>query len=126
MAMTISEKIIAKSAGLSSVSPGEIVTCTVDLAMIHDSSGPQRQEPRLKELGLNVWDPSKIVVISNHYVPAVDAVSANILKITRDWVKEQKIENFYDLQGICHVVLPERGHLKPGLFCVGGDSHSPT
>ncbi len=126
MGMTISEKIIAKSAGVSLVKPGEIVTCSVDIAMIHDSSGPRRQGPRLKELGLNVWDPSKIVVISDHYVPAVDTVSANILKITRDWVKEENITNFYDLQGICHIVLPERGHLKPGLFCVGGDSHSPT
>ncbi len=126
MGMTISEKIIAKSAGVNSVKPGSIVTCSVDIAMIHDSSGPRRQGPRLKELGLNVWDPSKVVVISDHYVPAVDSVSANILKITRDWVKEEKIQHFYDLQGICHIVLPERGHLKPGLFCVGGDSHSPT
>ena len=126
MGMTISEKIIARSAGVNSVKPGSIVTCSVDIAMIHDSSGPRRQGPRLKELGLNVWDPSKVVVISDHYVPAVDSVSANILKITRDWVKEEKIQHFYDLQGICHIVLPERGHLKPGLFCVGGDSHSPT
>jgi len=46
--------------------------------------------------------------------------------LTRDWVRDQDIENFYDEQGICHVVLPERGHLTPGKFCVGGDSHSPT
>ena len=126
MGMTIAEKIIARSANLSKVKPNEIVTCNVDIAMIHDSSGPRRQGPRLKELGVNVWNKEKVVVISDHYVPAVDSVSAKIQKITRDWVKEQNISNFYDMQGICHIVLPEKGHLEPGLFCVGGDSHSST
>ncbi len=126
MAMTLSEKIIAKACGRDTVTPGEIVTCQVDLAMIHDSSGPRRQAPRLKELGRNVWDPDKVVCITDHYVPAVDALSAEILKITRDWCAEQGITKFYDQQGICHIVLPERGHLHPGLFAVGGDSHSPT
>ena len=55
-----------------------------------------------------------------------DAESANILKITREWAAENGVINFYDQQGICHVVTPERGHLRPGMFAVGGDSHSPT
>lgn len=126
MGMTLSEKIIAKACGSAAVRPGEIVTCAVDLAMTHDSSGARRQWPRLKELGVGVWDPDKVVVITDHYVPAVDAVSAELLKITRDWVAEEKIPHFYDHQGICHIVLPERGHLKPGMFVVGGDSHSCT
>ncbi len=126
MGMTLSEKIIADACGQDIVRPGEIVTCKVGLAMTHDSSGARRQEPRLKELGVDVWDPNKVVVITDHYVPAVDALSAEILKITRDWVKDQGIPHFYDMQGICHIVLPERGHLHPGLFAVGGDSHSPT
>ena len=67
-----------------------------------------------------------MVVVSDHFVPAVDQQSAEILKLTREWVKDQEIEEFYDQQGICHVVLPERGHLKPGMFVVGGDSHAPT
>ncbi len=122
---TLTQKIIARAAGRESVAPGEIVTCDVDLLMFHDSSGPRRVGPRLKELGVErVWDPSKIVVVSDHYVPAVDAASAEILKYTRDWVAEQGIESFYDMQGICHVMLAEGGHLKPGMFCVGGDSHS--
>ncbi|MGE5148422.1 MAG: aconitase/3-isopropylmalate dehydratase large subunit family protein, partial [Candidatus Eiseniibacteriota bacterium] len=83
-------------------------------------------KPILDRLGAKVWDPSCVVVVSDHYVPAVDAESAAILKLTRDWVAEQGVANFYDMQGICHVVLPERGHLKPGMFVVGGDSHSPT
>jgi 3-isopropylmalate/(R)-2-methylmalate dehydratase large subunit len=123
--MTLTEKIIAKAAGKDFVKPGEIVTAKVDLAMFHDSSGPRRVAPRLKELGAKVWDPSKVVVVSDHYVPAVDLESASILKLTRDWVRENGIGAFYDMQGICHIMLAEGGHLKPGMFCVGGDSHSP-
>ncbi len=123
---TLAQKIVARAAGRDSVSPGEIVICRVDLAMIHDSGGPRRVKPILERLGVSVWDPERVVVVSDHYVPAVDADSAAILKLTRDWVKDQAIRKFYDQQGICHVVLPERGNLTPGLFVVGGDSHSPT
>ena len=126
MGLTLAEKIIARAAGQSGVTPGEIVTAKVDLAMFHDSSGPRRLKPKLERLGARPWDPDRIVVVSDHYVPAVDAESAAILKLTRDWVAEHGIRAFYDQQGICHVVLAERGHLRPGLFVVGGDSHSPT
>ncbi|MFC3227558.1 3-isopropylmalate dehydratase large subunit [Marinibaculum pumilum] len=123
---TLAERIVARAAGRDRVRPGEIVTARVDLAMIHDSGGPRRVKPMLEELGTGVWDPDRVVVVSDHYVPAVDAQSAAILKLTRDWVKAQSIRHFYDQMGICHVVLPERGHLRPGQFVVGGDSHSPT
>ena len=126
MQQTIAQKIIAKAAGADSVSAGEIVTCAVDLAMIHDSGGPRRVKPILERLGVGVWDASKIVLISDHYAPCTDAESAAILKLTREWAAEQNILNFYDQQGICHVVMPERGQLGPGMFAVGGDSHSPT
>jgi 3-isopropylmalate/(R)-2-methylmalate dehydratase large subunit len=94
--------------------------------MIHDSGGPRRLKPMLERLGAKLWDPSKVVLITDHYVPAYDEESRRIIRITRDWVREAGIDNFHDEQGICHVVLPERGHLKPGMFAVGGDSHSPT
>ncbi len=126
MGMTLAEKIIARAAGRDSVRPGEVVTCKVDLAMMHDSGGPRRVKPILERLGAGVWDPQKVVVVSDHFVPAVDAESAAILDLTRKWTAAHGIGNFYDMQGICHVVLPERGHLKPGMFVVGGDSHSPT
>jgi len=126
MGMTLAEKLCAQAAGASSVTPGEIVTAKVDLAMVHDSSGPRRLAPKLAEIGAEVWDPSKVVVITDHYVPAVDAESAAILDLTRKWVAEKGVEAFYDMQGICHIVLPERGHLKPGMFVAGGDSHSTT
>lgn len=126
MGATLAEKIIAKAAGRSSVSPGEIVTCAVDLAMMHDSGGPRRVQPILERLDAKVWDVNKVVLVSDHYVPAVDAESAAILDLTRKWAVANDIKNFYDMQGICHVVVPERGHLSPGMFVVGGDSHSPT
>ncbi len=126
MGQTLAEKIIARAAGREHVSPGEIVTCSVDLAMMHDSGGPRRIKPILEKLGVEVWDADRIVVVSDHFVPAVDVQSAEILNLTRKWVAAQGIKNFYDMQGICHVVLPERGHLAPGMFVVGGDSHSPT
>jgi 3-isopropylmalate/(R)-2-methylmalate dehydratase large subunit len=126
VASTLVEKIIARASGLSSVAPGDIVTCKVDLAMFHDSSGPRRVGPRMRELGASVWDPSKVVVVTDHYTPAVDLESAAIQKLTREWVKENKVGTFYDQQGICHIVLAEGGHLRPGMFCAGGDSHSTT
>jgi 3-isopropylmalate/(R)-2-methylmalate dehydratase large subunit len=126
MGATLAEKIIAKAAGRTRVKPGEFVTCAVDLAMMHDSGGPRRVKPILEKLNARVWNPDKVVVLSDHFVPAVDAMSAAILDLTRKWVAENNIKNFHDMQGICHVVLPERGHLSPGMFVVGGDSHSPT
>jgi 3-isopropylmalate/(R)-2-methylmalate dehydratase large subunit len=126
MKQTLAQKLVARAAGRKTVTPGEIVTCKVDLAMVHDSSGPRRLKPMLERLGAKVWDPSKVVVITDHYLPEYDAESRKILRIAREWVREAGVANFYDAQGICHVVLPERGHLRPGMFAVGGDSHSPT
>lgn len=126
MDQTLAEKIIARASGTESVTPGDIVTCQVDLAMIHDSGGPRRVKPQMEALGTGLWDPSKVVLVSDHFAPCTDAESANILKITREWAAENGVINFYDQQGICHVVTPERGHLRPGMFAVGGDSHSPT
>jgi 3-isopropylmalate/(R)-2-methylmalate dehydratase large subunit len=126
MAMTLAEKIVARAAGRERVAPGEIVTCAVDLAMIHDSGGPRRVAPILKRFGVGLWDPSKVVLISDHYVPAGDDETRRIGEVTRQFAAENKLGGFYDSEGICHVVLPERGHLKPGMFVVGGDSHSPT
>lgn len=126
MAMTLAEKIIARAAGVDSVAPGDIVTCAVDLAMMHDSSGPRRAGKMLDELGVPVWDPDKLVVITDHYTNDPDPGSVEIQKISHEWVAEKKLPHFLPEMGICHVVLPENGFLKPGLFCVGADSHSTT
>ena len=126
MSQTLAQKLVARAAGRSTVTPGEIVTCKVDLAMVHDSGGPRRVKPMLERLGAKVWDPSRVVVITDHYLPAYDDESRRIVHIARHWAANEGVQNFYDGQGICHVVLPERGHLRPGMFVVGGDSHSPT
>src|SRR5688572_17399351 len=126
MPATLAQKLVARAAGRNTVTPGEIVTCKVDLAMMHDSGGPRRVKPMLERLGAKVWDPSKVVLITDHYLPAYDEESRRIIHIARHWAANAGVQNFYDGEGICHVVLPERGHLRPGMFAVGGDSHSPT
>jgi 3-isopropylmalate/(R)-2-methylmalate dehydratase large subunit len=123
---TLAQKIIARAAGHPQVAVGEIVTCQVDLAMFHDSSGPRRLKPMLDELNAKIWDPSKVVLVIDHYVPAHDNDAKHIVQIARETAREWRLPNVIDSEGICHVVLPERGHLHPGMFCVGGDSHSPT
>ncbi|MBG9390142.1 3-isopropylmalate dehydratase large subunit [Caenimonas aquaedulcis] len=123
---TLAQKLIARAAGKDEVRPGEIVNCLVDLAMFHDSSGPRRLQPMLQALGASVWDTSKIVLVMDHYVPERDEESRRIVRIARDWARDQHLPHVYDSQGICHVVVPQHGHIRPGMFCVGGDSHSPT
>ncbi|WNC72156.1 aconitase/3-isopropylmalate dehydratase large subunit family protein [Thalassotalea psychrophila] len=125
-AQTLAEKIISRAANVVSVSPGELITCKVDNVLMHDSSGPRRVKERLESLNAKVFDPNKIILVSDHFVPATDAESAEILALTRRWAKDNNISNFYDMQGICHVMMAEKGHLLPGNFLVGGDSHSPT
>jgi len=124
MPWTLAEKILARAAGQARVTPGEIVTCRVDLALLLDSGGPRRIWPRLRELGVGVWDPDRVVLCSDHFTPAVDAESAAILKITREFASEFGIRRFFDMRGIGHVLLAEEGLLEPGMFAVGGDSHS--
>ncbi len=123
---TLAQKLIARAAGKTAVSVGDIVTCRVDLAMFHDSSGPRRLAPMLRELGAPIWDKSKVVLVMDHYVPERDEASRQIVHIAREWAREQALPHVYDSQGICHVVVPQHGHIRPGMFCVGGDSHSPT
>src|SRR6187431_774828 len=123
---TLAQKLIARASGRGEVAPGEIVNCRVDLAMFHDSSGPRRLKPMLEALGASIWDRSRIVLVMDHYVPERDDESRRIVRIARDWARDQQLPHVYDSQGICHVVVPQHGHIRPGMFCVGGDSHSPT
>ena len=124
--MTLAQKLVARAAGRAHVTPGEVVTCRVNLAMFHDSSGPRRLKPMLEELGAKIWDRSRVVLVMDHYVPERDEESRRIVRIAREWARDEGLPHVYDGQGICHVVVPQHGHIRPGLFCVGGDSHSPT
>jgi 3-isopropylmalate/(R)-2-methylmalate dehydratase large subunit len=122
---TLAEKILARAAGVDRVAPGRIVTCAIDLLMMHDSGGPRRVAARLERLGARVWDPRRVVVVSDHFVPATDLDGAEVLALTRRWAAAQGVRH-YDGVGICHVVLQDEGLVQPGMFCVGGDSHSPS
>ena len=118
--------ILAHNSGNSSVSPGEIVNCKVDRAMSHDNTALVIKN--FLEIGIDkVWAPEKIIIPLDHRVPANSISSANAHKIIRQFVKQQNIQNFFDIRGgICHQVLCERGFITPGVLVVGTDSHSTT
>ncbi len=123
---TVAQKILAKKSGRATVEPGEIVWCDVDLAMVHDSSGPRRLGPLLEKLGAEIWDASKVVIVTDHFVPPNDQTEVEIQQITRTFARERKIEKFHEMEGICHIVPLERGYVLPGTLFVGADSHSTT
>jgi 3-isopropylmalate/(R)-2-methylmalate dehydratase large subunit len=127
MAMTMAEKILAKASGKSKSEAGEIIMANIDVAMTHDLTGPLSVES-FEKIGVEkVWDPEKIVIVFDHQVPADSIDAANNHMIMRKFVEEQGINNFYDVrEGVCHQVLPEKGHVVPGEVVVGTDSHTCT
>lgn len=127
MPMTMAEKIMAKASKKEEVRAGEIVMSDIDVAMTHDLTGPLSVES-FKKIGIkNVWDPEKIVVLFDHQVPADSLNAAENHIMLREFVKQQKITNFYDVkEGVCHQILPEKGHIVPGEIVVGTDSHTCT
>ena len=128
MAMTLVEKILAKKAGKKFVKPDEIVEVSVDRAMIHDALGAHTIA-KFRELGIGkVWDPARIVVVLDHYVPNKDIDTAKKCLNIKKFVAEQGIENYYEVGkgGIAHQVLVEKGHVMPGTILVGTDSHTTT
>jgi 3-isopropylmalate/(R)-2-methylmalate dehydratase large subunit len=127
MGMTLAEKILARASGKEKVVPDEIVVAKVDVAMSHENADVVRKS--FLEIGVEkVWDPDKIVIIFDHRVPAESERTATTHKALREFVKKQGIKNFYDVGkgGICHQVLPEKGHIFPGAVVVGTDSHTTT
>jgi len=125
--MNITEKILANASRKSSVSPGDIVDANVDMLMVHDLTGPLAVEA-FKKLGLKkIWNSQKAVVVLDHQVPAESVKAAELHKMMRHFAKEQNIQ-IYDVGkgGICHQVLPEKGHVLPGTVIVGADSHTCT
>ena len=123
----MAEKIMAKASKKEEVRAGEIVMADIDVAMTHDLTGPLSVES-FKKIGITkVWDPEKIVVLFDHQVPADSLNAAENHIMLREFVKQQKITNFYDVkEGVCHQILPEKGHIVPGEIVVGTDSHTCT
>lgn len=125
MGMTISEKIIAKAAKQTSVKAGDIVWADVDVAMMDDILGPRVEiADRMIELDARIWDPDKVVIISDHYTPPANANQAAIVKFTRDWAAEYGVKNYYEFIGPCHQIMVEMGHVLPGTVVMGTDSHT--
>lgn len=124
--MTIAEKILARAAGKRSVTTHEIVMAKVDVAMSHENADVVLRS--FRDIGVQkVWDPDRIVILFDHRIPADSEKTAETHKRLRGFVREQGIKNFYDLrEGICHQVLPELGHDRPGEVLVGTDSHTTT
>ncbi|MDR0493055.1 MAG: 3-isopropylmalate dehydratase large subunit [Nitrososphaerota archaeon] len=127
MKMNITEKILAKASGKKIVHPGEIIDANVDMVMTHDLTGPLAVEAFKKIGSQKVWDNKKIVVILDHQVPAESVKAAELHKTMRDFAKDQKL-TIYDVGrgGVCHQVMPEKGHVTPGTVIVGSDSHTCT
>ena len=125
---TITEKIIAAHAEVDEVKPGQLVEVDVDLAMANDITAPISIEV-LKAAGVEkVHDPSRIVLVADHFSPAKDIKSAEQIQVVKDFAREQKIDNYFDLDrmGIEHALLPEAGLVLPGDLVVGADSHTCT
>jgi 3-isopropylmalate/(R)-2-methylmalate dehydratase large subunit len=126
MGMTLAERILARASGRSSVKAGDYVVASIDLAMIHE--GMRGVYPILKEAGVKkVWDPERVVSIIDHWVPAPTVEAAVHHQTVRKAVQEYGIRHAYgEKAGICHQVLPEKGHVVPGDLIVGTDSHTVT
>ena len=126
--LTMSEKILARASGrpAGAVAPGDVVTAKVDLVMSHDNAaliGTIFQGIPVQ----TVFDKRRMVMTLDHRSPAPDIETATKQKQVRELVKAHGIETFYDMrEGICHQVLPEKGHVLPGMHVVGTDSHSCT
>jgi len=128
MGMTITEKILSAHYGKDIVKPGELINASLDIVMCHDVTTPPAVS-MLEKLDMDrVFDPEKVVVIPDHFVPNKDIQSAELAKRLREWVKRHGIKNYYEVgeNGVCHAVLTEDGWVLPGITIVCGDSHTCT
>ncbi len=128
MGMTITEKILAAHSGHHEVKAGILINAKLDVVMCHEvTTPPSISMLQAKGLG-KPFDAEKIVVTPDHFQPAKDIKSAQLLKRLDRWCRENKIKNYYPVgkAGVCHALLPEQGHIRPGEVIVGGDSHTCT
>lgn len=124
---TLSEKIFSRAAR-KEARAGEFVMADIDCAMIHDITGPLAIKGFHEIAGRDarVWDSSKIVMLFDHQVPADSLKAAENHILLRGFAKEQGILNYDIFCGVCHQVMPEKGHVWPGSLVVGTDSHTCT
>lgn len=127
MGMNMTEKILAKHAGLDSVVPGQLINCKLDMVLANDITAP----PSIKEfekIGKPVFDNTKIALVPDHFTPNKDIKTADLAKAVRAFAKQHKIVNYFEVgrMGIEHVILPEKGLVAPGMLTIGADSHTCT
>ena len=128
MAMTITEKILASHCGKARVRPGEMITAEIDAVLCNDITTPAAIT-MLKAKGMDrVFDPDKIVVTPDHFVPNKDIQSAELARRLRDWVYQHNVKHYYEIgyHGVCHALFPEEGYVRPGTVVVSADSHTCT
>ncbi|MBW1828814.1 MAG: 3-isopropylmalate dehydratase large subunit [Deltaproteobacteria bacterium] len=126
--MTITEKILARHAGLDSVSPGDLIEVDIDLALANDITAPMAIRV-FDELGTGrVFDREKIALVPDHFVPNKDIASAEQAKIMKEFARLHDIKYYFEPgeAGIEHVILPEKGIVLPGDLVIGADSHTCT
>ncbi len=126
--MTITEKIFAAHSGRDFVKAGELINAKVDVALANDITGPIAIS-EFKKIGVErVFDPSRVVLVPDHFVPNKDIKSAQQAKIVRDFSREQKLTNYFEVgrMGIEHALLPDKGIVTAGDLIIGADSHTCT
>lgn len=125
--MTLAEKILAAHSGRTKVSPGEFANVKVDVILANDITAPIAIK-EFQKLGIEkVFDPKKVVMVADHFVPNKDITSAEQAKLMRDFCYRRDIIHFeVGETGIEHVLLPEKGLVLPGDIVIGADSHTCT
>jgi 3-isopropylmalate/(R)-2-methylmalate dehydratase large subunit len=126
--MTMTQKILAAHAGLKEVTEGQLIRAGLDLVLGNDITTPLA-EAEFRKAGFNaVFDPDKIVLVMDHFVPNKDIKSAEQCRCSRCFANEFGIEHFYDVgeMGVEHALLPEKGLVAPGELVIGADSHTCT
>ena len=128
MGMTMSQKILAKHAGLEKVESGQLILAKVDLVHGNDITTPVAIREREKIQGKGVFDKDKVVFVMDHFVPNKDITSAKCTQICRNYAKENGLKHYYDVgnMGIEHALIPEQGLITAGELSVGADSHTCT
>ena len=131
--MTITEKILARESGAKIVSPGDNIWVKAGMLLTHDVCGPGTIGIFQREFGRDaqVFDREKIVILPDHYIFTADEKAHRNVDTLRAFVKEQRLPYFYDpgtasYCGVCHVAMPELGHVRPGETIFGTDSHTCT
>lgn len=128
MSMTITEKILAAHAGRDQVEPGELINVRVDLVLANDITAPVGIR-EFEKIGVDrVFDPERVALVPDHFVPNKDIKSAEQAKILREFSRRHNLTNFFEVgrMGIEHCLLPEQGLVGPGDLVIGADSHTCT